>query len=91
MLAASGRVRIGRGLLDLHEDPDVRAGVLHLVEQQLQRRGGVQGVQHPAELQDDLQLRRVNQTGYGADVLVLPAAMPNWPKPAGPAVNAADT
>src|SRR5674536_265055 len=48
--------RSERGLLDLHQKLGVRPGLLHLVQQQLQRLAGLQGVQYPAQLEDDAEL-----------------------------------
>src|SRR5450432_3346236 len=50
-----------RGLLDLEQELSVALGVFHLVEQQLQRLLGIEGVQHPAKFPDDLQLFRRHQ------------------------------
>src|SRR5690606_5406470 len=49
-------VRSDRGLLDLQQELGVALGLLQLVQDQRQRLLGVQGVQHPAELPDDVEL-----------------------------------
>src|SRR3954454_11187333 len=44
------------GLLDLHQELDVVAGLLDLVDQQLDRLLRLEGREHPAQLDDDRQL-----------------------------------
>src|SRR3954454_21258125 len=45
-----------RGLLHLHQELEVGLGLLHLLEQQLQRLLHLERMQHPAQLPDDLEL-----------------------------------
>src|SRR4051812_16206375 len=53
--------RAQRGLLDLHQELDVVAGLLQLVEQQFQRLLGLQCGEHPAQLDHDRELVGVHQ------------------------------
>src|SRR3989440_6441285 len=57
-LAAAGLIRLlARGRLgDLHQELDVRPGLLEPVEQEVQRLLGIQRVQHLAQLEHDRQL-----------------------------------
>src|SRR6476620_8363043 len=54
-------VRAQRRLLDLHQELDVVAGLLQLVEQQFQSLLWLQGGEHPAELDDDGELLGVHE------------------------------
>src|SRR6476620_11442491 len=54
--AGSVLVRAQGGLLDLHQELDVVAGLLQLVEQQFQRLLRLECGQHPAQLDDDGEL-----------------------------------
>ena len=51
-----------RRLLDLHEELDVVARLLQLVQQQLERLLGLQRGEDPAQLDDDGQLLRQSET-----------------------------
>src|SRR6476620_12399071 len=59
--ARSVVTRAQRRLLDLHQELDVVAGLLQLVEQQLQRLLGLERGEHPAQLDDDGELLGVHE------------------------------
>src|SRR5699024_10514536 len=54
--AAKDRVEASGGLLHLHQELGVALGVLHLVQEQLDGLLGVERVQHPTQLPDDVEL-----------------------------------